>query len=184
MPDIDLATASPEQLASVEPAEFIQLVKKLSDKDIKAVMDSVNREPIIAAIFGRMPSLFRADRAGSTTATTHWSITGRPNGGADEWTVAFADGMCTVTRGHDGDATLSLAMGPAYFTKVITKTGNNVVEPSSSSSTVYSICFGVFDESNLIVPVDVMPSVVSVYRSPFTSISQRFSSVSFSPAVS
>ena len=39
-----------------------------------------------------MPELFRPDRAGSTTATTHWSITGRPDGGADEWTVRFADG--------------------------------------------------------------------------------------------
>lgn len=127
MPDIDLTTATAEQLAAVEPAAFIALVRTLSDKDVKAVMDSANRGPIIAAIFGRMPQLFRADRAGSTTATTHWSITGRPDGGADEWTVTVADGICTVSPGHIGDATLSLAMGPADFVKVITKTGNPVM---------------------------------------------------------
>ncbi|WP_323097658.1 SCP2 sterol-binding domain-containing protein [Intrasporangium sp. YIM S08009] len=124
---MDFATATPEQLAAVEPAEFIQIVKKMSDKDVTALMVTDNREAILSAIFSRMPELFRADRAGSTTATTHWSITGRPDGGADEWTVRFADGTCTALPGHDGDATLTLAMSPVDFTKVITKSGNPVM---------------------------------------------------------
>ena len=127
MSHLDFTTATPEQLAAVEPAEFLQTVKAMSDKDVKAVMDSANREAIIGAIFRRMPELFRPDRAGSTRATTHWSITGRPDGSADEWTVAIADGKCTVTPGHEGEATLSLAMGPVEFTKVITKSGNPVM---------------------------------------------------------
>ncbi len=127
MSDMDFATATPEQLAAVEPAEFIQIVKKMSDKDVTALMVTDNREAILSAIFSRMPELFRADRAGSTTATTHWSITGRPDGGADEWTVRFADGTCTALPGHDGDATLTLAMSPVDFTKVITKSGNPVM---------------------------------------------------------
>ncbi len=127
MSDIDFSTATPEQLAAVEPAEFVQRVLAMSDKDVKAVMDSGNREAIIAAIFNRMPSLFRPDHAGSARATTHWSITGRADGGADEWTVAFGDGQCTVAPGHVGEATLSLAMGPVDFTKVITKSGNPVM---------------------------------------------------------
>ncbi|WP_076260195.1 SCP2 sterol-binding domain-containing protein [Intrasporangium flavum] len=127
MTDIDFATATPEQLAAVEPAEFIQIVKKMSDKDVTALMATDNREAILRAIFSRMPELFRADRAGSTTATTHWSISGRPDGGADEWTVRFADGTCTAVPGHEGDATLTLAMSPVDFTKVITKSGNPVM---------------------------------------------------------
>jgi putative sterol carrier protein len=125
--DIDFTTASADELAATSPGEFIRIVKEMSDKDVKQVMESPNREPIIAAIFTRMPELFRADRAGSTTATTHWSITGRPDGGADEWTVRFADGTCTTLPGHDGDSTLSLAMSPVDFTKVITKSGNPVM---------------------------------------------------------
>jgi putative sterol carrier protein len=127
MSDIDFTTATPEELAAVEPGDFIRIVKGMSDKDVKEVMESANREPIIAAIFSRMPELFRADRAGGTTATTHWSITDRPDGGADEWTVRFADGACTVQPGHDGDATLTLTMSPVDFTKVITKSGNPVM---------------------------------------------------------
>ena len=127
MPEIDFTTATAEQLAAVEPADFITIVKGMSDKDVDAVMEGANRGPIIRAIFSRMPELFRADRAGSTTATTHWSITGRPDGRADEWTVRFAEGTCTSVPGHEGEATLSLAMSPVDFTKVITKSGNPVM---------------------------------------------------------
>ena len=127
MSDIDLTTASAEQIAAVEPGEFIRIVKEMSDRDVRAVMESPNRDAIVDAIFRRMPELFRPDRAGSTTATTHWSITGRPDGGADEWTVRFADGTCSTLPGHDGDSTLTLAMTPVDFAKVITKSGNPVM---------------------------------------------------------
>ena len=127
MSEIDLTTATPEQIARVEPAAFVQTVKQMSDKDVATLMAGPNREPVVAAIFEGMPGLFRADRAGAAAATTHWSITDRPDGGSDEWTVQFADGTCTALRGHDGDATLSLSMGPVDFTKVITKTGNPVM---------------------------------------------------------
>jgi hypothetical protein len=127
MPDIDLTTATPEQIAAVEPAEFVRAVRQMPDRDVAALMTGPNREPIISGIFGRMPSIFRADRAGSTTATTHWSIGGRPDGGADDWTIRFADGTCAVVPGHDGEATLALTMGPVEFTKLITKSGNPVM---------------------------------------------------------
>ena len=127
MPEIDFTTATTEQLAAVEPGDFIRIVQEMSDKDVKEVMESDNRGAIVDAIFRRMPELFRPDRAGSTTATTHWSITGRPDGAADEWTVRFADGTCTSVPGHDGDSTLSLSMSPVDFTKVITKSGNPVM---------------------------------------------------------
>ena len=127
MSDIDLTTASAEQIAAVEPGEFIRIVKEMSDRDVRAVMESPNRDAIVDAIFRRMPELFRPDRAGSTTATTHWSITGRPDGGADEWTVRFADGTCSTLPGHDGDSTLTRAMPPVDFVKVSTKSGNPVM---------------------------------------------------------
>ncbi|EWT03632.1 acyl-CoA synthase [Intrasporangium oryzae NRRL B-24470] len=127
MTQLDLMSATPETLAATEPAEFLAALKALSDKDITALMASGAREAVVSAIFTRMPELFRPERAGSTTATTHWDITGRPDGGSDQWTVRIADGACTVHRGHDGDSTLTLTMGPVDFAKVITKTGNPVM---------------------------------------------------------
>jgi hypothetical protein len=127
MTEIDFATATPEQLAGVEPAEFIRAIKGMSDQDLAALMASPNRAAILASVFERMPQIFRADRAGSMRATTHWSVTGGPDGGADDWTVRVADGTCTTTRGHDGDATLALTMGAAEFLKLISKSGNPVM---------------------------------------------------------
>lgn len=127
MSDIDFSTATAEQIGAVSPAEFISIVKAMSDKQVDAVMASGNRGLILAAIFERMPELFRPEAAGSVAATTHWSITGRPDGGSDDWTVRIADGAATVAQGHDGEATLSLTMAPVSFTKLITKAGNPVM---------------------------------------------------------
>jgi len=125
--EIDFRTAGPEQIAAVGPAEFVRIVKGMSDKQVDAVMASANRGLIIEAIFRRMPGLFRPERAGGVTATTHWSITGRPGGGVDEWTVRFADGACTCAAGHEGEPTLSLTMAPVEFTKIVTKRGSPTV---------------------------------------------------------
>lgn len=127
MSEIDFRTASPEQIAAVSPAEFVRIVREMSDKQVDEVMASANRGLIIETIFRRMPGLFRPDRARGVSATTHWSITGRPGGGADEWTVRFADGDCTCVPGHEGEAGLSLTMAPVDFTKVVTKRGNPTV---------------------------------------------------------
>ena len=63
----------------------------------------------------------------SATATTHWTLTGRPDGSSDDWTVRVTEGVCTVVAGHDRDATLGLTMPPVEFIKLITKTGNPVM---------------------------------------------------------
>jgi hypothetical protein len=127
MPAIDFRTATPDELAAIDPADFIEAVKAMSDRELKELMEGPNRGPIVESIFTRMPQLFRPERAGSTSATTHWTLTGRPDGGSDDYTVRVADGVCTVLRGHDGDSTLGLTMAPVDFIKLITKTGNPVM---------------------------------------------------------
>ena len=127
MPAIDFRTATPDELAEIDPADFIAAVKSMSDRDLRELMEGPNRSPIITSIFTRMPQLFRPERAGATAATTHWTLTGRPDGSSDEWTVRVADGVCTVVAGHDGDATLGLTMPPVEFIKLITKSGNPVM---------------------------------------------------------
>ena len=127
MPAVDFRTATPEELAAIDPADFIEAVKAMPDRELKERMEGPNRGPIVESIFTRMPQLFRPERAGSTSATTHWTITGRPDGGSDDWTVRVVDGVCTVVKGHDGDSTLGLTMWPVDFIKLITKTGNPVM---------------------------------------------------------
>ncbi len=127
MPAIDFRTATPDELAATDPADLIDAVRATSDRDLKELMEGPNRSSIVASIFTRMPQLFRPERAGATTATTHWTLTGKPDGGSDEWTVRVADGVCTALPGHDGEATLGLTMPAVEFIKLITRTGNPVM---------------------------------------------------------
>ncbi|GAA2701670.1 SCP2 sterol-binding domain-containing protein [Micromonospora olivasterospora] len=117
----------PADFANVGPKEFAQLVKSTPDDKVAEVMSGDLRGKILDEVFGRMPSLFRADRAGSTNAVIHWNITGRPDGGTDTYEVVIADGACAVNETPQHDPKLSLTMGPVEFLKVVSGGGNPVM---------------------------------------------------------
>ena len=117
----------PANFANVGPKEFAQLVKSTPDDKIAEVMSGDMREKILGEVFNRMPSLFRADRAGSTNAVIHWNITGRPDGGTDTYEVVIADGTCTVTETPQHDPKLGLTMGPVEFLKIVSGGANPVM---------------------------------------------------------
>ncbi|WP_422737691.1 SCP2 sterol-binding domain-containing protein [Micromonospora sp. WMMD729] len=117
----------PANFANVGPKEFAQLVKSTPDDKIAQVMSGDLRGKILGEVFGRMPSLFRADRAGSTNAVIHWIITGRPDGGSDTYEVVIADGKCEVNEAPQHDPKLSLTMGPVEFLKIVSGGANPVM---------------------------------------------------------
>lgn len=121
-----LKDLSADELAALEPAEFVAVLKSASDKEIKEVMASPMRSTVIDSIFEHMPRMFRSDKAGDMRAVSHWTISG-DGVGDDAWTVAIADGQATSVRGHEGDPSVSLAMGPVEFIKLVTKSGNPVM---------------------------------------------------------
>ena len=122
MTDFDPAT-----FANVGPKEFAQLVKSTPDDKIAQVMSGDARDKVLGEVFGRMPSLFRADRAGATNAVIHWVITGRPDGGSDTYEVVIADGACVVNEPPQHDPKLSLTMGPVEFLKIVSGGANPVM---------------------------------------------------------
>ncbi|MFI6242074.1 SCP2 sterol-binding domain-containing protein [Micromonospora sp. NPDC050795] len=117
----------PANFANVGPKEFAQLVKSTPDDKIAQVMSGDMRDKVLGEVFGRMPSLFRADRAGSTNAVIHWIITGRPDGGSDTYEVVIADGTCVVNSTPQHDPKLSLTMGPVEFLKIVSGGANPVM---------------------------------------------------------
>ena len=68
--------------------------------------------------------MFRADRAGDTSAVIHWVISGRADGGSDTYQVVIDDGACTTSATADRDTRLTLSMGAVEFLKVISGAGN------------------------------------------------------------
>jgi putative sterol carrier protein len=122
MTDFDLS-----DFTSVDPKKFAQIVKSTPDSQLAEVMQSDLRAKILDEVFGRMPASFRADRAGSTNAVIHWVITGRPDGGADTYEVAIADGACTVSDSAQREPRLTLTLGPVDFLKVVSSNANPVM---------------------------------------------------------
>ncbi|MER5700650.1 SCP2 sterol-binding domain-containing protein [Micromonospora sp. NPDC002296] len=117
----------PANFANYGPKEFAQLVKSTPDDKIAEVMSGDLRGKVLSEVFGRMPSLFRADRAGATNAVIHWNITGRPDGGTDAYEIAIADGACVVNETPQHDPKLSLTMGPVEFLKIVSGGANPVM---------------------------------------------------------
>ena len=114
---------SPESLASIGPKEFAQLVKATPDSQIAQVMGGDTRTKILDEVFNRMPTLFRADRAGNTSAVIHWIITGGAGTG-DTYETVIENGACTVTNQAARDPKLAMTMDPVTFLKVVSGDGN------------------------------------------------------------
>jgi hypothetical protein len=111
-------------LASTEPAEFARMVKATPDARLAEAMAGDRRTPILDEIFGRFPTLFRADRAGSTNAVIHWAISGAAGGGDDLYQVVIEDGACSTSSTADREPRLTVALGPVEFLKVVSGAGN------------------------------------------------------------
>lgn len=119
MTDID-----PTTFATMDPAEFAQTVKKLSDKEINEIMGGEHRAAILDAIFDRFPTLFNAEKAKGADARVNWRITGGPGGTDDTYAVVVKDGTCAVEKSPTEEPTTSIMLGPAEFAKLITGSGN------------------------------------------------------------
>jgi len=115
---------NPESLASIGPKEFAQLVKSTPDSKITEVMSGGDRTKILDEVFNRMPTLFRADKAGATQAVIHWIITGGAGGGNDTYETVIENGACTVTNQPAREPKLGMTMDPLTFLKVVSGDGN------------------------------------------------------------
>jgi hypothetical protein len=115
---------SSETFASIGPKEFAQLVKSTPDSKINEVMSGPDRSKILDEVFGRMPGLFRPDKAGNTQAVIHWNITGGPDGSADTYETVIENGTCTVTNKPVRDPKLTMSMDALTMLKVVSGDGN------------------------------------------------------------
>ena len=112
-----------ESLSSIGPKEFALLIKSTPDSKISEVMASDSRGKILDEVFNRMPTLFRADKAGDAQAVIHWIITG-PNGASDTYETVIENGACTVTNQPVREPKLAMTMDAVTFLKVVAGDGN------------------------------------------------------------
>jgi SCP-2 sterol transfer family len=109
------------------PEQFAQIVKKSSDAQLTEAMSGELRPKILDEVFGRMPTLFRPEKAGNTSAVIHWIVGGRADGGSDTYEIVIADGTCKLSDKPENEPKLALTMGPVEFLKLVSGNGNPVM---------------------------------------------------------
>jgi putative sterol carrier protein len=116
-----------EDFTGISPTEFARRVKSTPDAEINSLLAGDMRKPILDGIFARMPETFRPERAGSTEAVIHWTITGGPNG-PDTYEVRVANGKCeTATEPTTDRPGLAITVAPVDFVKVVSGNANPVI---------------------------------------------------------
>lgn len=122
-----MSETNPADFTSVDPQQFASMVKSASNEQLAAVMQGEQRRAVLDGVFERMPTLFRADRAGSTNAVIHWNVGDRPDGGVDTYEIVIENGTCTLSPTPERDPKLSLSLGGVDFLKVVSGNANPVM---------------------------------------------------------
>jgi hypothetical protein len=119
-----------DELAALGPAGVARVLKHTPASTLSTIMSGDHRGEILDAIFATMPSLFRPERAGATSAVIHWHLTGRPDGGRDSYQLVIEDRTCTTAplAGQDDPAarqpSLAVTMGAVEFLQLISGASN------------------------------------------------------------
>jgi putative sterol carrier protein len=125
--DTDLTDIDMTNFDSVDPKQFAQFVKRASNDELAAFVAGDNRAKVIGEIVRRMPTLFRADRAGHTNAVVHWHIGGAPDDAVDAYELVIADGKCTLSQAMEHEPNLALTLSAVDFLKMVSGNGNPVM---------------------------------------------------------
>ncbi|MEV4843145.1 SCP2 sterol-binding domain-containing protein [Micromonospora matsumotoense] len=112
--------------ALMEPRDFARLVTATPVDELRRVMGGPHRRTILDGIFVRMPTLFRADRAGTTEAVLHWSVGDRREGTVDTYEMVIAGGECVLSARPDREPRLTLTLSDIDFLKLVSSNANPV----------------------------------------------------------
>ena len=121
MADLDLS-----DYATLDPKEFAQRIKSASTAQINDALKGDVRQEVLGGVFSAMPGRFRADRAGSTNAVIHWTLSDGPEG-PETYELIIADGACVLSPTPANEPKLALTLGTGDFLKIVTGSGNAVM---------------------------------------------------------
>jgi putative sterol carrier protein len=94
-------------------------VADASDERLARTMRSPLRRILIWQIFRTMGQRFDAERAGDLDAVVEFQVRDGRDGRTDRRQVTIADGRCTTSARAMGTPTLTIALGPVAFLKLV-----------------------------------------------------------------
>ncbi|GAA0230430.1 SCP2 sterol-binding domain-containing protein [Cryptosporangium japonicum] len=104
-----------EGLDDVDPAVFARLIGRARRDQLEAVMSSPARTVVLDQILRRFTEHYRAGEK-RPPKVIHWKVTGRPDGGQDEFELVLHGDRCEVNTvaEHGADTTIILG-GPEFL---------------------------------------------------------------------
>jgi putative sterol carrier protein len=126
-------------IANMTPEEFVALMKRDSDREVRATIDAAGADVVLDRVFSQMADRFLPEKAGGRTATVQWKV--EHDGDVHPYVLRIDDDTCTTERGtaEERDATikvdavrfLRIAAGQANPTKLLLtrklKVGGDVI---------------------------------------------------------
>lgn len=114
--------------SKVDVGAIARLVRQVPERKLRERLRGPVRQILLDEIFRRMPGYLNAHRGSGVDALVAWQITGRPDGGHDEYRTLVRHGRCVVGGVDDlpGRPTVSIRTDPTVFFKLVTSNAHPV----------------------------------------------------------
>jgi predicted lipid carrier protein YhbT len=100
------------------------VVRELSDGELRARMAGGVRDIVLGEIFGRFGDHLRRDRTADVDAAIGWRITGREDGGVDEFLTRIDHGTVVLAEPGSVRPRVSIQVEAADFLRLVTGNAN------------------------------------------------------------
>jgi predicted lipid carrier protein YhbT len=100
------------------------VVRELSDGELRARMAGGVRDIVLGEIFGRFGDHLRRDRTIDVDAAIAWRITGREDGGVDEFLTRIDHGAVVLAEPGSARPRVSIQVEAADFLRLVTGNAN------------------------------------------------------------
>ena len=101
----------------VDPAQLAELVKGLSDDELKEQISNLGEEEVLKNIFDGMQEAFIPEKAQGVNSTLQYDV--ETSAGTKQWSVKIENGACTTSEGPSSDPRLTLKVGMVDFVRLI-----------------------------------------------------------------
>ena len=101
----------------VDPAQLAELVKGLSDDELKEQISNLGEEEVLKNIFDGMQQAFIPAKAQGVNSTLQYDV--ETSSGTKQWSVKIENGTCTTSEGPSADPRLTLKVGMVDFVRLI-----------------------------------------------------------------
>jgi putative sterol carrier protein len=112
----------------VDVGAIARLVRQVPDRQLRERLRGPVRQILLDEIFRRMPGYLNVHRCAGVDVLVAWQITGRPDGGRDEYRTLVRGGRCVVGGVGElpGRPTVGIRTDPTVFFKLVTSNLNPV----------------------------------------------------------